>query len=481
MLTPARIRRRLSESAAAVFQGAPAGMAETSSWLASVTARELLRIDHYARQFRYEGPTLGTAQKWTRTVLANPLPVVPALASLHPDGYVRERAVRSLVTSHGVVSDRALAVRVADHVGVIRAQAAREVLRRLTLTNADHLVPLLRRLTQRGRGAEVLSRYLHALVTEHGEAATWARLRGSADHELRRAAFQHSLDTGLLGLPDAITLVPKERDQVVRRQFIRVIADSAPPEVIARVLLRGRSAESRVLALVKLTAEQLAVADVERLLVDSSVLVRLWARRRLRERGGDPITVCAAVARSSATPALRARAYTGLVEAGVTLDRQEILDLAHSAAVPLRKVGLSLLRGAATAEDVPFLLGLVAGDQSRVARLASEILIDCPQLWSLTDLGPLKTAEAPELRSRAWWIHRRHSGWEALIADLEILHDPDPGVAALGQQLVSPMYFPPTGAQRQRITELLATAPLRDSQRRAITFAVGLPESEPSA
>jgi hypothetical protein len=338
------------------------------------------------------------------------------------------------------------------------------------------MMPLLHRIEQRDRGADVLPLYLHALAAEHGEANVWARLRSSADHDLRRVAFRHSFDSRLITPQDAVVLFPEERDQVVRRQLIRVIADAATPDVVARVLLRGRTAESRVLGLVKLTATELDPADVERLLVDPSVLVRLWARRRWQEVGHDPATTYAAVAHSTAKPTVRARAYTGLTETETPIAREEILDLVHSAELPLRKVGLALLRNGATAEDVPMLLRSVADDHSRVARLAGEVLIHNPTVWSLPDLAPLKTAADPELRRRAWWIHRHHSGWEAVIADLELLHDTDPQLAASGPQPVPPMYFQPTDAQRQRIADLLATASLNRDQLLVIAMAVGLPD-----
>ncbi|MCG8927632.1 hypothetical protein [Lentzea sp. CC55] len=476
MLNPPQIRSRLGESAAAAWQGDRFVLDETASWLTSVTARELLRIDHDARRFRYEVPALGEPEKWTSEVLASPVPVVAVLAGMHPNGYVRERAVRSLVTSPAALSDRALAVRVSDHVKAIREVAVREVLRRRTLDNADRVVPLLHRIEQRGRGFEVLDLYLRALVSEHGEANVWARLRSSADHDLRRAAFRHSFDSGLLGLPDAIALLPGERDQVVRQRLIGIIAGSAAPDTISRVLLRDRAAESRTLALVKLTAAQLDPADVERLLLDSSVLTRVWARRRWQEMGRDPVAVYATSARSTATPVVRARAYIGLAETGTAIERREVVALVRGTELPLRKAGLSLLRSRATAEDIPLLLQSVAGDHSRVARLAGEVLVDNPRLWTVTELAPLKAAEDPELRRRAWWIHRRRGGWEAVIADLELLHDSDPRLAGLGRQRELPMYSRPTATQQRRITDLLSTAPLDRRQRRFIAFAAGLPD-----
>ncbi|WP_409461886.1 hypothetical protein [Amycolatopsis sp. GA6-003] len=462
MQTPAQIRAQLSLAAA--NRRFSSGLAEAEAWLASATAREMLRIDYYARQARYPVPVLGRARDWK---LKNATPVVAALASMHPDGRLREQAVRVLCASASAVSDRALAVRVTDHVAVVRELAEQEVLRRTTLVQAEQVVPLLQRISQRGRGSQVLERYLRALVDAHGEASVWECLRSSEDFDVRRTAFRRSFESGLFGLPDAVRLLPRERDQVVRRKLIQVIAEAGTPDVIAESLLRGRSAESRVLGLVKLTAEQLDPVDVERLLVDRSVLVRMWARLRWQEMGRDPVEGYAAVARSSAAPVVRARAYVGLAEAGAELDRAEIVELARSADLALKKVGLSLLRGKAVAAEVHWLLREMTGEDSKVARLAGDVLSSCPQLWSLADLAALKDSADPAIQRRGWWLHRSLGGWEAVIADLES--------GAYRDRLELPMYFRPTPAQRQRIMELIGALSLGSGQVSEIEFALGLP------
>ncbi|WP_275292620.1 hypothetical protein [Amycolatopsis sp. La24] len=458
MQTPAQIRAQLS------LGRDQSGLAETEAWLASATARELLRIDHYARQARYPVPLLGRASSWK---LKNAAPVVAVLASMHPDGRLREQAVRVLCGLAGALSDRALAIRVADHVEVVREVAEEEVLRRTTLAQAERIVPLVQRISQRGRGSEVHARYLQALVDAHGEASVWACLRSSADVDVRRTAFRHSFETGLLGSVDAVRLLPRERDQGVRRKLIQVIAETATPEVIAETLLRGRSAESRVLGLVKLTAAQLDPVAVEQLLLDRSVLVRLWARLRWQEMGRDAGEVYAAVARSAAKPAVRARAYAGLAENGAEFDRAEVVELAQSADLALKKTGLSLLRGKVVAADVPWLLREMTGEDSRVARLAGDVLSGSPQLWSLADLGVLKDSADVVVQRRGWWLHRSLGGWEAVIVDLES--------GAFRDRLELPMYVRPTAVQQQRIADLLGTLSLGLDQVSGIAFAAGLP------
>jgi hypothetical protein len=122
--------------------------------------------------------------------------------------------------------------------------------------------------------------------------------------------------------------------------------------------------------------------------------------------GRDPAATYVAITHSDATPATRARAYYGLIEISRPVDRNEILALVHSNELALCKVGLVLLKPNACAEDTATLFALTAAPNSRVARLASEVLIRNPRLWSVPDLAALKAAEDPDLRRRAWWIHR---------------------------------------------------------------------------
>lgn len=472
VLSPPEIRQRLSVGAAAAVNDDSEVLDDVWSWLTSVPARELLRIDGVARQF-YGGSLLGQPQNWTTDVLSGP-PVVAVLASMHPDGYVRERGLRALIAADDPLSDRAVAMRVSDHVTVIRETAAREVLQRTALEQAGRIMPVLHRIVRRSRGADVLQLYRHTLVTEYGESRVWARLRQSSDHDLRRVAFRYNVDNAVLGLDDVIRVLPRERDPIVRRLLAQVVADTASTEVVASVLLHARSAEVRARGLVRLAASDLEEYDVERLLVDSSAQVRLWACRRWQEMGNDPVSTYLRITRSVATPTVRARAYLGLTEMGTVIDRDEALELIRADDLPLQKVGLRFLAGKATAEDIPQLLALVTGENSTLAHLAGDVLATNPALWTVDDLAGMKTSGAPTIRRRAWRIHRNRRGWEAVIADLEILHDDCPQLAALGRQPAAPMYFQPDERQQRRIADLLLNTSLNRDQKLSIAYAAGL-------
>lgn len=475
VLSPSTIREQLRDGATAAVRGDGAGLDAVQEWLSSASGRDLLRIDGFARQYRYDGPTLGQADVWTPQTLERSV-TTAALASMHPNGFVRERAVRMLATADTELSNRMLALRAGDHVAPVRALVSGTLMTRLSLNQAASIMPVLNRFEPRGRGTEARARYLESIIELHGSRLVFEQFRASVDRDLRRAAFQLSLELGLLATAGAVDLLPRERDQVVRRLLARVVASHADSDTIREVLLNGRAAEGRALALMKLDASKLDIADVNRLLVDSSVLVRYWARRRWEEMGRDVTDAYWKATRLAPKSAQRAFAYVGLKEVGVAVERPEVLDLVHSAEHALRKVGLQLLAEQATVDDVPEMLDYARSDNSRVGRLACEVLARNSGLWSVDQLADIKGDADPDIRRRGWWLHRSRRGWEAPLADLEVLTDPDPRLAMLGREPSAPMYFPPSEAQRERIAQLLPGAPLDRNRKLVMALAAGLDE-----
>jgi hypothetical protein len=470
MLSPAEIRDRLRDAAAAAFAGDTLGLAVAKEWLETLTGRDLLRVDGFARQFRYDGPTLGKSQEWTRKVLESS-DVCAAIASMHRDGHVRERAALKLASSMNALSDRMVALRVDDYVEPVRALATAMLMTRTSLDEAASTMPVLHRFQQRDRGSRAAQTYLERLLERHGARQTWEMLRTSTDRDLRRFAYHHSIDTLLVDVDDAVSLLPRERDQVVRRALAHVIADHGQPQSIRDVLLRRRSAEGRVLGLVRLQCPDLTSDDVLPLLADTSVLVRFWARKRWLELGGDAAQARKDLIEVASTPSRRARAYVGLSETGANIDRSEILDLVCESEPALQKVGLRLLAPVAAPEDLPEVLGLVRSENSRVARLAIDVLAANLGSWSVADVDDLKRDADPEIRRRAWLLHRSRGRWESLICDLEILGDSDAELARLGAQPRAPMYLAPSDEQRGRIGQLLPDAPLK----RDVKLEIALP------
>lgn len=447
--------------------------AETAEWLVGLTARDLLRVDGFARQWRVDEPTLGSAQQWTEEVLQHS-ETAAAIGAMHADGFVRERSLRRLAAGHSSTATRMIAVRALDHVQQVRAAAREELVRRTSLQQAAEIMPILERSDARNLGSEVRASYLDSICAIHGEETVWGALRRSADRDMRRAAYRHSAIRGHIDPEDAVRSLPREGDQVVRRILARLVADAGDVDAIRRVLLHARAADARALALVRLSADQLPRGDLERLLIDSSVLVRWWARKRWAEIGHDAPAACRRAITEATSPSAQARAYVGLAEAGESIDRAELLGLVGSDEPALKKVGLALMADKVHPEDKQMLLDLVAGDHSRVARLASEALAANLSIWTLQDVQRLKHHADATMRRRAWWLHRSRGGWEAVIADLEALHDPDDSIVLLGRSPRPPMYVTPSSRQQDHMRGLLLDAPLSREQTLNIALAAGL-------
>ena len=473
-MSASEVRERLALGAEAAFAFDAATLASVENWLTQATPSQLSQIDRYARGWRWAGPGLGPADRWTPEVLGQPSPVVLVLASMHHDGYLRDRATLLLAAAEHPLADRALALRLPDHVAPVRQAGLGGVWVRTDLDAADRIMSVLLQLAGRLRLADLRERYLDWLCQVHGDAEVWAAFRRSPDRRVRRLAFRHCLSTGLLDVDAAVAALPAARDSVVSRLLVRAIVDGAAPDVI-RTLLHGRSADGRVMALVRLDVADLDPADVEPLLADRSTMVRYWARKRWADLGRDPVAACVALATQPGSGSARARAFVGLLEAGGDLDRRQALELVESGDPSLEKIGLAQLGVHGDPDDVPLLFHVLRTGSRRSARLAGAALVRLRRVWNIDDLRDLKASADPEVRWRAWWLRRNLGGWEQIIADLEVIADPDPALAAYGRNVAAPLYLTtPTEAQRARVRELLADANLPPVRRLDIALAAAV-------
>ncbi|WP_425954586.1 HEAT repeat domain-containing protein [Xylanimonas sp. McL0601] len=248
---------------------------------------------------------------------------------------------------------------------------------------------------------------------------------------------------------------------------------SRRPKLISAALLRAGAAESRALGLVRLTAGQISARETHRLLVDSSVLVRIWARARWSEKGNDPEVTYRALTVGQNSPVIRARAFRGIVESGGTLERDVVLALVRDAEPALRKVGLELLPAVAVPDDAPLLGVLVESESSGVARRAVEVLATLPMRDVEGVTQRLLLSQSPAVRHRAWRLLRSvGDAWDRTLADLEMTFDEEESNAERARDVVrAPVFGHPSESQRERIERLLARTP---EPYPGIAFAAGL-------
>ena len=455
-----------------------------ASRLAALAPGDLVRLDDNARTgWPWAAPS------WTELpagspALAENTGIVAAMASMHPDGRIRQTAVRTLAGRPGRLPAALLALRSVDHVSQIRADATTGLAGHASVEEAHAALPVLLAVAARMHGLPTLGRYAGELMNRHGGVRVMLALLDSDDRRTRRWAFTSCLDGGLFTVAELLAAAQDRHDQVIRRAAADALEHRHPDPAALRALLTGRYADGRVAALAALPDAELSDADLRAALLDRSPRVRDTARWRARRRGLDVVGLYRQVLSAGDTrPALVAAALLGLVWVG---SRDDLPAITRRLADPHPRVRAAAVR-ALIARTEP---GEVT---DRVAGLLLDVSppVTVAAARALAAAAPATTQEAedaawasaqPWSRRAAWHIGRARGGWDRVEADLRAAADSDPEVAALGRTSLdnwlrtaaATTWQPLRGPQADRLGRLLPAASLDHDMHRLIAFHAGL-------
>jgi hypothetical protein len=256
--------------------------------LAQADPADWRRLDLAARRSWWNvSASASTAQD--RILADNPSTLSLVLASVHPDGYIREAAVARLGELDEPLALQALTLRTTDWVGQVRDRARAGLLAQLP-RSVDALIalgPLVLTLAPRERG-RWLADQLAASMTSLADADLH-RVLQAKDWRLRRAAYSVALRQGRLAQQDLLAAVAHDPDLIIRvRCAEATLAAAAASGELAAVqqLTTCRTAAVRAAAVEALgRAGNLAAAVAA--LPDRSRGVREVARAALRRSGVD--------------------------------------------------------------------------------------------------------------------------------------------------------------------------------------------------
>ncbi|MFE9694355.1 HEAT repeat domain-containing protein [Micromonospora sp. NPDC005806] len=280
------------------------------------------RLDRHARRAPWYGPYQEPALQrvGARFSAATSGPVAMALASMHGDGRIRERAVAAMVGRPCPEVMPFLVLRTAEWAKPVRDRA-RAGLALLLADDPDGclsaVLPMALRLDARRRGGFAVTQIRAALLSAPAEV--WRELLGSGGRRQRRFVFDIVVAQGWLRLPDLVTCAETDSDVGIRVRAAEAACREAVwtrrPDVLRR-LARSVRAEVRVVALTGLVRVGLD-GDVAAYLDDDAPLVRAVARDAARRLGiGAREHYRTAV--SAGEPALGA--IVGLAETGSAAD-----------------------------------------------------------------------------------------------------------------------------------------------------------------
>lgn len=267
-------------------------LARSALGLVAGVPRLVVRLDEHARSApwydQYREPA------WRRVAGrfsgASSGPVATALASMHGDGRIRERAVAAMVARPYAEVMPFLVVRTADWVGPVRDRARAGLAVSLADGAALYLpavLPMALRLEARLRAGFAVIQVRAAVLAATEQS--WRGLFGSGDRRERRFVFDVVLAQGRLRVPELVTLAESDPDVRVRARAAEAACRDAVwtrRHDVLRRLARSTRAEVRVVALTGLVRVG-QDADVVRYLDDGAPLVRAVARDAARRLGTD--------------------------------------------------------------------------------------------------------------------------------------------------------------------------------------------------
>ncbi|WP_329367631.1 hypothetical protein OG896_21160 [Streptomyces sp. NBC_00669] len=414
-----------------------AGEGATALLLLTDQPRVVLRLDEAVRRtseysFR-RGPRGGRTEVDPSALAADTTPLGIALASCHPDGRIRERAVRR---THLLLRQPQppvglapfLVLRTADWAGPVRDRA-RAALAVLLHEHPKSLVPAAAPLTllivRRERGDFARQQLVSALLSSP-RTALFEPLLASPDRRLRRFALQTALASRRLPLRTLVAITKQDSDRECRGQA----AEAAVREAVwteqtdlLRQLAASVHQDVRVLALTGLLRKGLAT-EVTPYLGDTSALVRAVARDAARRTGTDAVSWYRTAVRTP-TPG----AIAGLAETGRKEDADLLApSLGHHHA-PVRAAAVRGLR-ALDAVRVERTVPLLRDPSTKVIREATTALrTRLDQLPSgLTELL-LSDRDRAAVRRAGYRLLDEPDALQRLRTNLRIATDPDPRLA----------------------------------------------------
>ena len=422
-----------------------AAAAEVRRVLGDVPTAELRRLDQAVRQWwwwdSYLWPSISPADVATMAEASGDSLAVGEAASIHPDGHVREAAVRLLMAVRTGAELRWLLLRCFDWVEPIRVLAAAAVRDRVldgddTDLYVESLVDGLTLLLREGafyENAQLRDDLVASLLDPGRRDALWTAAE-SADRRIRRVAvlMLTRTDPGM-----RLLRLQLEGDDIVATSTAATaaLADADVGEEAACLLVHSSSARLREEGLWHLlTHGHDLSADLERLLTDRAPGVRSIAQRTWAEAGRDVRAWY--LSRLEVDPA---GAMLGLGEVGRADDMGIALSRLRDRRAAVRAAAVRLVARQGAMAQRPLLIEIATNESSRLAWEAIGGLTRLGLSDSVgRELWDRAVASGPDAARRraAAVLVRRCSRWQGLETGLETAGSEDGTLSDLGAEMV---------------------------------------------
>lgn len=318
------------------------------------------------------------------------------VSSMHPNGFVREEAVRRLALRSDGSEVPYLLLRLNDWVSQVRQAALEAVGRKIAAGYAQHftealfLVVRLER-TSRGDHLPILSRIYDLLASPAAREPMLAELRSGSGYA-RRASFRILTRPPSDDIEGVLLAAAKATDSVIRLWATRSLAAALGRDQLRAVLSEmfvDPSAPVRREALRAWATVFAKEADdvLERALLDRSASVRAFARFQLANRGQDWLRRFYRDAIERGRPSELHAAIAGLAETGNPEDAVVVESFLEHPTTTIRRTAVRYLIRLGGHEFIDRVFARVTdssrgvSNQSRQAVQPYVARIGGPRLW----------------------------------------------------------------------------------------------------
>lgn len=359
------------------------GLAEAIDRLRSTPRAELRRFDESMRDRTFSAPPW--FRNLSRIEPEDVHDVIDAAAdrsgaalvlACHPNGRVREKALRTGDFTLDPHSLAILVLRCADWVPQVRDAADRAFADTWDRSSEDAKLAVLPLMWHLSREGSRLTQYVQAALDVYLlgiDPETTAHFR-HPDQRVRRILAATAADR--LPADRLQSLVMDEKDAPTARALARILlARPMDPDVLER-LTSAPVGSVRADALAKLTALDPPRSEraLRRALLDTNAIARSFAQHELLHRGVDVRSVYVELVDEG-----NAQALPGLCEMASPVDAARAASLVASTRAPEQLWGLRMLSRIGVEHGPPpaRLVELVGSGTSRVRRLAARLLRGC--------------------------------------------------------------------------------------------------------
>jgi HEAT repeat protein len=455
--------------------------------VAVATPDELLQLDERCRRAWWSGHfqehAVGPRDVARLVAQADDRARIAGVLSFHPDGRVRENAVKELAALSDGRELPFLLVRLNDWVDAVARRAEKAVQKRMTSAYAPVLVdylPIVMRLeTRRRRRHDAVIAGVVALITAPENRAALVRGFASLDRRVRRTLYRAAFAAREL---DRVALIERalgDEDTVIRVSAAQLARRELSAEALLRITPRLKNDPYPPVRLEWLAATMErnlpeSNALLYEALVDRSRTARETARFVLRQHRafGDFRSFyrerIEQLSNGAAGAYVLAAAIAGLGETGRAEDVDVPLRLMRDARPAVRIACVRAMAMLDLEGSLPRLVEMLCDPSPGVTRTVRTVV--SPRAGGLSaDLLRRVLSETPYVHGRlnAVLLAGCLGKWDAIVLLLESLSDPSPAVRETALDRVrhwlsrsNAAFNPPTSAQLDRLGALLAARPL---------------------